>query len=209
MAKKYNKNTSKIHPITIVSMIVFVVALILTIVLLQPSSEQKFYSTYESTAKISNSWDTYKIPENEHVIKRSSANEVISKIEAGELIIIYFSNPTSEVGASVIQDVNARLVGNKNPELENSPSKNPSPLYTEELVTQVYHVTINSQEHFVSIIDSINEILKEGTKHAATTAYPSLLAVSDKEVIADQSFSSANQSLAVKAFYEKVYKAIK
>ncbi len=211
MAKKYQNKDKTIHPLVWITMIGLAVILIVTIIMFQPSANEKFFNEYQKTAE---TWDSYKLPE-KNVIKRSSLKEVLAKIEAGELVVVYFGNTTNAISANVIQDVHARLVGNNNPSLSDSPDRLGSDLYTEKLVEVIYHVTVKDADHLKEIAAAINEKLDPKVEDMNDLVFPALVAFDkldgkDKpEVLKQVSFAANSQAKVVRDFYKDLLEKVK
>lgn len=207
MAKKYNSIATKIHPITIASITIFVVVIVALLFAIQPSKESRFYQSYKSQEyTFQELFDSNKMDENHnfkfvnHIDDQwFGLQKGLSSIAArNEVTIVFFGNPSNQNSFSQIGNVHARLFGAPRASVE------PSVLYTElgNLVS-LYHYEVSST-NLAGVIETLNERYET---EIVASQLPLLVVFVAGEIVDYTTLSSSNVPQELRVFYRDIYES--
>lgn len=224
MAKKYHPVERKIHPLTIISILVVIIGMITAIIVLQPNANKLFYREYTEAYQVHYIQSQQNENATPPIFKQGALDEsnkfsfvthyhdnwlglekgLGSQIKNKGLTIVFLSD-IKEIGSfNSIPYVHERLVGSNSHAIGNEIIE-PSALYAEGLVKNFIYYRIDSSE----VGDLIEKINEQTDSDLSYSRAPVLLAFQNNELI--HSINASGSSITpnqARDFYTEVYDII-
>ncbi len=183
MAKKYKNAKTKVHPITIGAILLFVVSMITLILVLQPKPETTLTEKYLSAGANSSLTDEkYAFKKDNHLVVNNHLNNqwfglkkgIFHEIQKDELTLVLFANPENSASVSAIAYVHYYLY------------TNPSTKALGESVGELIHYTVKSgtgKNSMKNVLEKITEKLDLEEDELVATEMPVLIAFKDGKMV--------------------------
>ncbi|NLK13017.1 MAG: hypothetical protein GX312_05415 [Candidatus Phytoplasma sp.] len=204
MAKKYKNAETKVHPITIGAILLFVVSMITLILVLQPKPETTLTEKYLAAGANSSLADEkYALSKDNNLVVNNHLNNqwfglkkgIFHEIEKDELTLILFANPDNAASASAIAYVHYYLY------------TNPSTKALGESVKNLIHYSVSSgtgKNSMGKVLEKITEKLELEEDELVATEMPVLVAFKNGKVV--ESLTTGLTPNSIRDFYLELLK---
>jgi hypothetical protein len=181
MADKYKKVTTKVHPLTYVGILGFIIVIVGLILIFRPTEQEKIYASYINMENIDKEAFTKDHPFDQIKYKSTLFNKGLEDvIDEKEYVLLYIGTPAC---AACVNNIGAFQYYYEQYEMDN-------------YFDRIYYV--NSSED-VSGVRTLNEEYQQ-----ITDTTPQLIVFQDGEILTVLTFNNTNVNQNVFLFYQSL-----